>query len=167
MMLARGDVVLVPFPFTDLTQQKARPAIVLSSREFNQQSPDVILAAVSSQVPDSPSDLELVLRYGDPGFAKTGLRVSSVVKTAKRITLQQALVYRTLGRLHKKTLVQIDDRLIRALGLNSLSIEIAARRKAESELETLKAQITGVQAVLGTSEMGETSRPDTGQPRSN
>jgi mRNA interferase MazF len=62
MMLARGDVVLVPFPFTDLTQQKARPAVVLSSREFNQQSPDVILVAVSSQVPDSPGDLELVLR---------------------------------------------------------------------------------------------------------
>jgi hypothetical protein len=62
--------------------------------------------------------------------------------------------------------VQIDDRLIRVLGLNSLSIEIAARRKAESELETLKAQIAAAQAVLGTSETGETSQPDTGQPQS-
>ena len=47
-----GDVVLIPFPFTDLSTVKQRPAIILSSRAFNQQHADAILAAITSQVPD-------------------------------------------------------------------------------------------------------------------
>ena len=45
-----GDVVLVPFPFTDQTEAKKRPAIVVSSQEYNDRLPDLILMAVTSQV---------------------------------------------------------------------------------------------------------------------
>ena len=48
-----GDVVLVPFPFTDLTASKKRPAVVASSGAYNRQRPDIILMAVTSQVRSS------------------------------------------------------------------------------------------------------------------
>ena len=46
----RGKVVLVPFPFTDQTASKKRPAIVVSSPQFHNRFPDLILMAVTSQV---------------------------------------------------------------------------------------------------------------------
>jgi mRNA interferase MazF len=45
-----GDLVLVPFPFTDQTGIKKRPAIVVSSDAYQRQRPDVVLMAVTSQL---------------------------------------------------------------------------------------------------------------------
>jgi len=45
-----GDVVLVPFPFTDQTASKKRPAVVVSADTYHQRRPDVIVMAVTSQI---------------------------------------------------------------------------------------------------------------------
>ena len=45
-----GDVVLVPFPFTDQTVSKKRPAVVVSADAYQQHRPDVIVMAVTSQI---------------------------------------------------------------------------------------------------------------------
>ena len=47
----RGDVVLVPFPFTDLSGAKQRPALVVSADSLNVTLEDVLVAAITSQVP--------------------------------------------------------------------------------------------------------------------
>ena len=49
-----GDVVLVPFPFTNQTESKKRPAIVVSSRAYNSVKPDLVVMAVTSQLRPSP-----------------------------------------------------------------------------------------------------------------
>ncbi len=46
----RGDVVLIPFPFTDLTTTKTRPAVVVSSQLYHQVRSELLLVYVSSQV---------------------------------------------------------------------------------------------------------------------
>jgi mRNA interferase MazF len=46
----QGDIVLVSFPFTDLTSTKGRPAVVVSPNNFNARNEDVVLVAVTSQV---------------------------------------------------------------------------------------------------------------------
>ena len=45
-----GDIVLVPFPFTDQTNRKKRPAAIVSTSAYNAAKPDVIIMAVTSQV---------------------------------------------------------------------------------------------------------------------
>ena len=50
-----GDVVLVPFPFTDQTTSKKRPAVVVSSDSYHVGRPDLILMAITSQ--SRPADL--------------------------------------------------------------------------------------------------------------
>jgi mRNA interferase MazF len=64
-----GDVVLVPFPFTDQTTSKKRPAVVVSSRDYQLHRSDLILMAVTSQLRASPFYGELVI--GE--WAKAGL----------------------------------------------------------------------------------------------
>jgi len=45
-----GDVVLIPFPFTDQTAAKKRPAVVVSSTAYHRSRPDLILMAVTSRI---------------------------------------------------------------------------------------------------------------------
>jgi len=50
-----GDVILVPFPFTDHNQSKQRPAVVVSSAGYHAERPDLILMAITSQVRSPPA----------------------------------------------------------------------------------------------------------------
>jgi len=117
MSYQRGDIVLVPFPFTDLSRQKARPAVIISPLRFNQRSQDVILVAISSQIPGILNEFELVIRKSSAAFVPTGLRVSSVIKTTKLITMNQSLIYTILGKLTDETMRELDQRIARAVGL--------------------------------------------------
>ena len=148
MSLQRGDIVLVPFPFTDLTRQKARPAVVVSSMRFNAASADVILVAISSKLPATPNDMELIVQRSSAGFQATGLRVSSVIRPTKLVTLQQSLIYTVLGKLASPVIDELDVRLARAMGLQKLSEEITARQVAEAQVGELTARVNDLESRL-------------------
>ena len=59
----KGKIVLVPFPFTDLTTTKLRPALVLFEGEQ-----DVVVAFISSRVPEKPSLTDIVVDENHPEF---------------------------------------------------------------------------------------------------
>ena len=117
MSYQRGEIVLIPFPFTDLSRRKARPAVVISPYRFNRHSQDVILVAISSKVPAMPNQFEVTIERSDVGFATTGLRVSSVIKASKLVTLKQSLIHVTLGKLPPYILLELNQRVARAVGL--------------------------------------------------
>jgi mRNA interferase MazF len=50
-----GDVVLVPFPFTDQSGSKKRPAVIVSSDEYQTQRRDLVIMAITSQIRPRPS----------------------------------------------------------------------------------------------------------------
>ncbi len=50
MTYSRGDIVLVPFPFSDQSTIKKRPAVIISSDDFNNNSFDIIILALTSQL---------------------------------------------------------------------------------------------------------------------
>jgi mRNA interferase MazF len=114
MSFDRGDVVLVPFPFTDLTTQKQRPGLVISSKDFNDSSPDTIVLAITSQIPKDLQHSEYPLSLDEQ--KKGGLPKPSVVKATKVVTLSQALIRRTLGRLPEETVDQIVRKLVSIIG---------------------------------------------------
>ena len=92
-----GDVVLIPFPFTDLSTVKQRPAIILSSLTFNQRHQDAILAAITSHVPEVLTSDEYLL--SDDEQRAAGLPKPSIVKVGKIVTLDQRLIRKQLGRM--------------------------------------------------------------------
>jgi len=88
-----GDVVLVPFPFTDQSGIKKRPGVVVSSSAYHRFRNDVILMAVTSQVRE-PRFGELLIN----DWARAGLLKPSVVKPVV-FTLEGSLILKKLGRL--------------------------------------------------------------------
>ena len=89
-----GDVVLVPFPFTDQTASKRRPAIVASKRGYNTARPDLIVMAITSQMRPSAG-------LGETWVADwrgAGLLKPSSIKPVLA-TIEQRLILRQLGML--------------------------------------------------------------------
>ena len=50
--LGFGDIILVPFPFTDQSTSKKRPAVIISTARYNAERPDFIIMAITSQIRD-------------------------------------------------------------------------------------------------------------------
>lgn len=91
---SRGEIVLVSFPFADLSSSKRRPALVVSPDSFNQTMQDLVLAAITSQgVEDGPLTIE-------PGDCIDGiLPRKSIVKPAKLFTMHTTLVLKKICTL--------------------------------------------------------------------
>ena len=113
--MKRGTVVLTPFPFTDLSGQKVRPAVVVS--RTNRPGQDVILAFLTSQRGVSVQAADLSIPDSHPDFPLTGLKVSSVVKCDKLVTVDAAILLGELGELSAALMRQLDDKLRYALEL--------------------------------------------------
>ena len=106
-----GDVVLVPFPFTDLTSQKKRPAVVVSSADYHRKRPDLIVMAVTSQVKPAETFGETaILRWKEAGLLKP-----SVIKPILA-TLEDRLVLRKLGRLDEENQESLQKTLQTIIG---------------------------------------------------
>jgi mRNA interferase MazF len=113
--MAKGSVVLVPFPFDDLSATKVRPAVCLSEAVGPHRH--VILAFISSRVPTQLIESDLVLDQADPQAVGTGLKVRSVLRLHRLMTVSESLIRRELGRLPASLQQEVDDRLRRLLGL--------------------------------------------------
>src|SRR6266542_6874597 len=112
MAFQRGDVLLVPFPFSDLSTTKTRPAVVVSSAKYQVHEPDLILAAVTSRVAAATGPMDYVLS----DWRAAGLRFPSALKPVL-FTLDPARVLFRVGALTRADLSQVDRRLRLALGL--------------------------------------------------
>ena len=104
---SQGQVVLIPFPFTNLTTTKQRPAVILSSDTYNQTHPDLILAAITSQIPTQPQPDEYLLSGTDQKTA--GLPKLSLIKLGKIVTIDQRLIRKTLGKLPVETMKKVKE----------------------------------------------------------
>ena len=111
MKLEFGDVVLVRFPFTDQLGAKRRPAVVVSSSHYQQVRPDVILAAVTSNVSAATEDLGgSVIEW-----ERAGLYKASAVKPVF-FTADRAIVTRVLGHFSAVDKAGLANMLARAFG---------------------------------------------------
>ena len=110
--LHQSDVVLVPFPFADLTGTKLRPAVVVSS---DPQEPELILAFITSVMANrSPRGAEVAILQDDPEFELAGLKTDSLIRLDKLVTLSRAIIHRQLGSLGPQTRERIKMMLPRA-----------------------------------------------------
>ncbi len=113
--LRRGDVILVPFPFTDLTAVKYRPAVILTPEPIG---PDLVVAYLSSVIPEGPLPASHVLISSvHPEFTETGLRQASVIRLDKLMTISRSRVRRRHGHLSPRLLAELDSHFKSTFGL--------------------------------------------------
>lgn len=102
-----GAVVLVPFPFSDLSQSKLRPAVVLADAGKG----DFVLCQVTSKAYADARAVELT----NASFETGSLRVVSYARPAKLFTASESLLVSQVGELTEEALEQIVDAVITLL----------------------------------------------------
>jgi mRNA interferase MazF len=132
--ITRGDVVLVPFPFTDLSVTKRRPAVVLWADAARV---DFVLAFVSSREIRRAGAGEVPVLPTHPEFSLTGLATPSKIRATKLVTLSRAMLKRWLGRLGPLLLADLDRALVEALGINTVPYREEGRREERARLAAL------------------------------
>lgn len=107
----RGDVVLVSFIFSDETDEKHRPAVVISSDAYHKSRREAIIAAITSR-----TERVLVGDHLINDWQGAGLLFPSVATGIVR-TIKQDMITRKLGTMQQPDMQGIEDKLRNALGL--------------------------------------------------
>ena len=109
LFMTKYKVVLVPFPFDDLSSTKVRPAVCLTDPIGPHRH--IVLAFITSRVPASPLSTDFIIDSSDRAFSLTGLRVSSTVQLHRLMTVTTTLVRRELGVIPPRMQSKIEGRL--------------------------------------------------------
>lgn len=102
----KGKIVLIPFPFTDLSASKLRPALILYEGDR-----DVVVAFISSKIPSQFTESDVVVAENHPEFPLTGLKVGSVIKLNKIATLSKNLIIGEIGEVGEVIKEEVNKKL--------------------------------------------------------
>jgi mRNA interferase MazF len=99
--MAKGDIVLIPFPFTDLTGSKLRPAVILVDASL-----DLTVCFITTQIKwAEPTDIGL------QPLAANGIKKPSLIRISKIATIDRKLAVGKIGALDKIQLNELDSKL--------------------------------------------------------
>jgi mRNA interferase MazF len=107
--MLKNIIVLVPFPFDDFSETKLRPALCLTNEigKFRH----IIIAFISSNIPDELLNSDLVIKKGSREWESTGLAVDSVIRLHKVVTIPKNLLMRKLGSINKSVEKEVISKL--------------------------------------------------------
>ena len=109
--IEQRSIILISFPYTDLSGAKKRPSLVLSSLEFNMKSEDVICCLITS----NPDDIQHAIKISNRDLEKGYLEFESKVKPYRIFTVNRKLIYKVLGKLNlskSKSIVEEINKII-------------------------------------------------------
>ncbi len=107
--MIKYNIVLVPFPFDNFSESKVRPSICLTNEigNYNQ----VIIAFISSKIPDDLIESDLIIRKDSENSIGTGLTVDSVIRLHKMVTIPKSLIRRKLGTINKSVEAELRKKI--------------------------------------------------------
>jgi len=97
----KGDVVVLPFPFSDLSASKRRPALVVAEGEYG----DVILCQITRKPKKGTEAIELK----NKDFQGGGLKIVSYARPRKIFTADLGLILYRAGRIKKEKIKEAED----------------------------------------------------------
>jgi len=99
----QGDIVLVPFPFSDLTRIRQRPVLVLSKLAYLKECEDVLTCGITSNLKDSNYSILI----DNSNLGEGSIPIKSRIKIDKLFTLEQSIIIKKLGRINKETFEKV------------------------------------------------------------
>ena len=103
----KGDIVVVPFPFSDLSNAKRRPALVLTDLSGN----DIILCQITSQLNKDKYSIEIL----DSDFQSGSLKKTSNIIPNRIFTADKSIILYKIGSLKPAKSLQIIQEVIEIL----------------------------------------------------
>lgn len=105
----QGEVILIPFPFTDLGTSKQRPVLVMSKTSVNHTSRDFICCGITSNIQNS--DRSILIDNND--LERGYLPKLSCVKLGVVFTLEKSLAIKSIGKIRENSLTKIKDEFLK------------------------------------------------------
>jgi mRNA interferase MazF len=107
-MFKQGDILLIPFPYSDMTATKQRPVIVLSNSYYNESHQDIVVAAITSNV----TQKEYLVRITDNDLEEGQLKLDSVIRADKVYTFSKRIVNKKFGHIKAAKLEEVKKQLV-------------------------------------------------------
>lgn len=112
-MIEQRDLLLVPFPFSDQSGRKVRPVVVISNREFNEHSEDLLVVGVTSNI----SKGKYVLGIANPDLEEGKLYAKCGIKAENILKIDRELIVKKIGKISEgkhESIVATINKLISA-----------------------------------------------------
>ena len=106
-MISQREILLVPFPFSDQSDKKVRPVIVISNNNFNSHSEDVIVVGLTSNISKDSYTVDLNLNDLEEG------RINELccIKVENLLKIENELVIKKIGKIKKEILKNITSKI--------------------------------------------------------
>ena len=105
--LVKGDVVVLPFPYSDLSSSKKRPALIIAILDGD----DVILCQITSRQRHNKHAINLA----DSDFKHGKLNVDSYIKSNRIFTADKSIILYKIGSLKEKKIDEVIESVVRIL----------------------------------------------------
>ena len=111
MKVKQRDIILIKFPFSDLSGAKVRPALVLSNNQYNQKKLDAVVLAMTSNL--SQSEYKVIVESKDLDNGK--LPIKSAVRIDKPFSISQNKVLKIQGKLNIKKIKEVKNAILKLI----------------------------------------------------
>jgi mRNA interferase MazF len=107
----QGDIVIIPFPFSDLSTIKQRPVLILSNNDYNKATQDLVTCGITSNLKNEKFSILIDTKDLSEGSIPTKSRI----KVDKIFTLHNSLVRKKLSKINSKVFNQVKNEIQKLL----------------------------------------------------
>jgi mRNA interferase MazF len=107
----QGEILIVPFPFSDLNGIKQRPVLVLSKTKYNFDCSDIVTCGITSNLNDSSFSVLI----DNKDLIKGQIPKVSRIKVDKLFTLEKSLIRKRVGMINKETMDKVKQEFLKII----------------------------------------------------
>ena len=99
----QGEILIVPFPFSNLSNVKRRPVLILSSDKDNKNSEDLIICGITSNLKDKKHSVAIE----NPNLLVGQIPFKSLIKIDKLFSIEKSIVIKKIAKLNQDTFEKV------------------------------------------------------------